>query len=50
MKHLDLFITIATEMMEVLIVEALVEKAIKIKFLSGKAESYLDDKQFVKKW
>lgn len=45
----DLFITIATEMMEVSIVEALVEKAIKIKFLSGKAESYLDDKQFVKK-
>lgn len=36
-------------MMEVSIVEASVEKAIKIKSLSGKAESYLDDKQFVKK-
>lgn len=32
----DLFITIATEMMEVSIVEPLVEKAIKVKFLYGK--------------
>ncbi len=45
----DLFITIATEMMDVSIVEDLVEKAIEIKFLSGKNGSYLDDKQFVKK-
>ncbi len=45
----DLFITIATEMMEVSIVEPLVEKAIKVKFLFGKIESRLDDKQFVKK-
>ena len=45
----DLFITIATEMMEVSIVEPLVEKAIKVKFLFGKRESRLDDKQFVKK-
>lgn len=45
----DLFITIATEMMEVSIVEPLVEKAIKVKFLYGKRESRLDDKQFVKK-
>lgn len=45
----DLFITIATEMMEVSIVEPLVEKAIKVKFLYGKKESRLDDKQFVKK-
>lgn len=45
----DLFITIATEMMEVSIVESLVEKAIKVKFLFGKRESRLDDKQFVKK-
>ena len=45
----DLFITIATEMMEVSIVEPLVEKVIKVKFLYGKKESRLDDKQFVKK-
>lgn len=45
----DLFITIATEMMEVSIVESIVEEAIRIKFLSGKVESYFDDKQFVKK-
>lgn len=45
----DLFITIATEMMEVSIAEPLVEKAIKVKFLFGKRESRLDDKQFVKK-
>lgn len=45
----DLFITIATEMMEVSIVESLVEKAIRIKFLSGKDGASLDDKQFVKK-
>ena len=45
----DLFITIATEMMEVSIAEPLVEKAIKVKFLYGKRESRLDDKQFVKK-
>lgn len=45
----DLFITIATEMMEVSIVELLVEKIIKVKFLYGKKESRLDDKQFVKK-
>ena len=45
----ELFITIATEMMEVSIVEPLVEKVIKVKFLYGKKESRLDDKQFVKK-
>lgn len=45
----ELFITIATEMMEVSIVESLVEKSIKVKFLYGKKESRLDDKQFVKK-
>ena len=45
----ELFITIATEMMEVSIVELLVEKIIKVKFLYGKKESRLDDKQFVKK-
>lgn len=45
----ELFITIATEMMEVSIVEPLVEKSIKVKFLYGKKESRLDDKQFVKK-
>ena len=45
----DLFITIATEMMEVSIVESLVEEAIKVKFLFGKDRCYLDDKQFVKK-
>ena len=45
----ELFITIATEMMEVSIVEPLVEKAIKVKFLYGKKASRLDDKQFVKK-
>jgi nucleoside 2-deoxyribosyltransferase len=45
----DLFIAIATEMMEVSIVEPLVERAIKVKFLYGKKESRLDDKQFVKK-
>ena len=36
-------------MMEVSIVEPLVERAIKVKFLSGKKENYFDDKQFVKK-
>ncbi len=45
----DLFITIATEMMEESIAEPLVEKVIKVKFLYGKIESRLDDKQFVKK-
>lgn len=45
----DLFITIATEMMEVSIAEPLVEKVIKVKFLCGKKESRFDDKQFVKK-
>lgn len=45
----ELFITIATEMMEVSIVEPLVEKSIKVKFLYEKKESRLDDKQFVKK-
>lgn len=45
----DLFITIATEMMEVSIAELLVEKVIKVKFLYGKKESRFDDKQFVKK-
>lgn len=45
----ELFKVVATEMMEVSIVEPLVEDAIKGKFLYGKYGKYLDDKQFVKK-
>ena len=46
----EIFEVIATEMMDVSIIENSVEEAIKIKFLSGSYRYYFNDNQFVKKY